>query len=149
MIPLPCPPWTGLGRRLESTVRKALFDFHQLEGVSRLAVAVSGGKDSLTLLFMLHAISGMGFPRYDLVALHAGGEYSCGASVGSPFLSDFCKQMGIKLVSQPVSKGKGQLECYSCSRRRRKLLFEMAKEEGCTTIAFGPHRDDNLDEPAS
>ena len=37
-----------------------------------------------------------------------------------------------------------KLECYSCSRERRRLLFEEAKAQGCTTIAFGHHRDDSI-----
>lgn len=143
MIPIPSPPWTGLGRRLESATRKACFDFQLLENVSRLGVAVSGGKDSLTMLFLLNAIRGKGIRNFDLVALHAYGDTSCGASVGNPFIIDICRQLDIPLVVQPMPPFKGKLECYSCSRRRRKLLFEMAKAEGCQTVAFGHHRDDN------
>jgi tRNA(Ile)-lysidine synthase TilS/MesJ len=143
MIPFPMPPWTGLGRKLESSTRKALYDFKMLDGVSRLGLALSGGKDSLTMLFLLHAISGRGFPPFQIVGFHVGGETSCGASVGNPFLIDFCRQMNIPLVTQEMPPFKGELECYSCSRRRRRLLFDMAKKEGCSTIAFGHHRDDN------
>jgi tRNA(Ile)-lysidine synthase TilS/MesJ len=143
MIPLPLPPWTGLGRRLESATRKAIYDFQLLENVPRLGIALSGGKDSLTMLFLLNAILGRGLPSIEIVGLHAGGETSCGASIGNPFLIDFCKQLKIPLVIRSMPPFKGDLECYSCSRRRRKLLFDMAKEEGCLTIAFGHHRDDN------
>jgi tRNA 2-thiocytidine biosynthesis protein TtcA len=143
MIPLPSPPWTGLGRRLESATRKAIYDFQLLDGVSRLGIALSGGKDSLTMLLFLHAVQGKGLPPIEIVGFHAGGDTSCGASIGNPFLIDFCKQLKIPLVIRPMPSFKGKLECYSCSRRRRKLLFDMAKEEGCQTIAFGHHRDDN------
>lgn len=143
MIPLPTPPWTGLGRRLESATRKALYDFDMLNGVSRLGIALSGGKDSLTMLFLLHAISGRGFPPFQIVGLHVGGETSCGASVGSPFLIDFCKQLNVPLIIQKAPSFKGELECYSCSRRRRALLFDMAKKADCRTIAFGHTQDDN------
>jgi tRNA 2-thiocytidine biosynthesis protein TtcA len=80
-IPLVQPPWTALGKRLESTIRKALFDYEMLKGVSKLAIALSGGKDSLSLLYFLKAISGRGFPELDLYAIHVGGEFSCGAGV--------------------------------------------------------------------
>ncbi len=143
MISVPSPPWTGLGRRLESAVRKALYDFKMLDRVDRLGVALSGGKDSLTMLLLLKAILGKGFPPIDLIALHVGGDISCGAGFGHPFLIDACKQMRIKLVSQPMPPFNEEIECYSCSRRRRKILFDMAREEGCPTIAFGHHRDDN------
>jgi tRNA(Ile)-lysidine synthase TilS/MesJ len=141
--PLPSPPWTGLGRRLESAVRKAIFDFHLLDGVPKLAVALSGGKDSLTMLFLLHAIAGRGFPPFEICALHVTGDYSCGASIGIAFLNDICQQFDIPLLTKATPPLSGPIDCYTCSRRRRSLLFAMAKEAGCTTIAFGHHQDDN------
>ena len=143
IIPPPRPPWKALGRTLESATRKAIFEFGLFDGVSKLGIALSGGKDSLTMLFMLKAIIGHGTPNIDLVGLHVEGSVSCGASVGNPFLVDFCKQLEVPLFTRNTGPIEGKLECYSCSRRRRKLLFDMAKEEGCTTIAFGHHRDDN------
>lgn len=143
MISVPSPPWTGLGRRLESATRKALYDFHLLDGVEHLGIALSGGKDSLTMLFLLNAIIGRGFPRIGLSCFHVDGGTSCGAGIGKPFIMDICRQMNIPLIIRPMPPFSGTLECYSCSRRRRKLLFDMANEEGCSTMAFGHHRDDN------
>ena len=71
--PLAVPPWTGLGKKLESTTRKALYDYKMLDGVIKIAIALSGGKDSLSLLFLLKAISGRGFPNLDLHAIHIHG----------------------------------------------------------------------------
>ncbi len=140
---IPTPPWSGIGRRIESATRKALYDFSLLDGVSSLGVAVSGGKDSLTLLLMLHAISGKGFPPFKLTALTVVGEHSCGPAIGNGFLRESCAQLGIPLIQTTVNIAAEQLDCYTCSRRRRKALFEMAKERGCDAIAFGHHRDDN------
>jgi len=137
------PPWTGLGKRLESTFRKALFDYKMLEGVNKLAVALSGGKDSLTLLFLLKAISGRGFPELDLHAIHVSGEFSCGAGVDIKYLTAVCDQLDIGFISRESTQKLETLECYSCSRERRRLLFDAAKELGIHTIAFGHHRDDN------
>jgi tRNA(Ile)-lysidine synthase TilS/MesJ len=72
-VPIDRPPWTALGKRLESTFRKALFYFEMLKDVSKIAIALSGGKDSLTLLFLLKAISGRGFPSLDIHAIHVSG----------------------------------------------------------------------------
>lgn len=138
----PSPPWTSLGKRLESTLRKALFDFEMLNETTKLAIALSGGKDSLTLLILLKAIIGRGFPALDLYAIHVSGEFSCGAGVDKNYLKEICQQLNIELIICESSQKLETLECYSCSRERRRLLFEAAKKVGANTIAFGHHRDD-------
>jgi tRNA 2-thiocytidine biosynthesis protein TtcA len=143
-LPVARPPWTGLGKRLESMCRKAIFEFSLLEGVSRIAVALSGGKDSLTLLFLLCAISGRGVPDLEIHAIHVGGEFSCGSGVSERFLQAICKEMGVNLIIRQSTQKLETLECYSCSRERRRLIFEAAKSVGATTIAFGHHRDDSI-----
>ena len=140
---LPRPPWTKLGRTLESAIRKALFDYKMVDGKNRLAIALSGGKDSLTLLFFLHAIQGRGFPPLDLYAINIGGEFSCGAGVDDAYLSGICSELGVTFIQRESTQKLETLSCYPCSRERRTLLFEAAKEVECDTIAFGHHRDDN------
>lgn len=142
-LPIAQPPWTKLGRRLESTVRKALYEYQMVEGVSKLGVALSGGKDSLTLLYMLKAISGRGFPELDLYAIHVDGEFSCGAGIQDNFLAMICNALSIPLLTRTSHQTRDSLECYSCSRERRRLIFEAAKEVGANTVAFGHHRDDH------
>jgi tRNA(Ile)-lysidine synthetase-like protein len=138
------PPWTGLGKRLESAFRKALYDFKMLEGVENVAVALSGGKDSLTLLFLLKAISGRGFPELNIHAIHVNGEFSCGSGVNVDYLRAICDQLSVPLIVRESTQKLETLECYSCSRERRTLIFEAAKEVNARTIAFGHHRDDNV-----
>jgi len=142
-IPHATPPWTGLGKRLESMIRKALFDFQLVEGAPKVAVALSGGKDSLTLLYMLKAISGRGFPPFEIYAVHVSGAFSCGAGISSSYLQGICDQLSVPLLTREADQKLEDLECYSCSRERRRLLFDAAKSVGATTIAFGHHRDDS------
>ena len=142
-LPIPKPPWNRRGKKLESIIRKALYEHQMLEGAERLAVALSGGKDSLTLLFMLKAILGRGFPHLDLFAIHVGGEFSCGASLHENFLRSICKQLDVPFITRTSTQKRETLECYTCSRERRSLIFEAAKNEGAHTIAFGHHRDDH------
>lgn len=137
------PPWTGLGKRLESTFRKALYDFKMLEETTKVAVALSGGKDSLTLLFLLKAISGKGFPELDIHAILVEGEFSCGAGVNVNYLKNVCEKLEVNFLTRQSTQKLEKLECYSCSRERRSLIFDAAKSVGATTIAFGHHRDDN------
>ena len=144
-LPIARPPWTGLGRRLESMCRKAMFEYDLLENhISDIAVALSGGKDSLSLLFLLHAIKGRGFPDFNIHAIHVGGEFSCGAGISQGYLKGICQELGVNYIEKISLQKRETLECYSCSRERRKLIFDAAKEVGATTIAFGHHRDDSI-----
>lgn len=142
-LPVATPPWTKLGKLIESKIRKSLFDFKLIDGTSKLAIALSGGKDSLTLLFMLKAILGRGFPDCELYAIHVSGAFSCGAGLNQDYLKHICESLGVTYLSRHADQSLDKLECYSCSRKRRSLIFEAAKEVGATTIAFGHHRDDN------
>lgn len=132
---------TKLSKKIESKVRKALYEFDLV--TPKIGVALSGGKDSITLLLMLKEISGRGFLPFELAALHVNGEFSCGGSVTSGFLEKLCADLEIPLVIKESKKTLDELECYSCSRERRRLLFDAAKEMNCQTIAFGHHQDDN------
>lgn len=143
-LPIAQPPWTCLGKRLESLCRKAVFDFNLFESI-KIMVALSGGKDSLTLLYLLKALSGRGFPVLDLQAVHVSGEFSCGASLGEVFLKPICQHLDIPLIIQPSKKKLGELHCYSCSRERRRLIFDAAKSQGFHVVAFGHHRDDSIE----
>lgn len=144
LIPLAKPPWTALGKELESCVRKAIFDFALIgPDTQKVAVALSGGKDSLSLLFLLHALRGRGFPLFDLCAIHVGGEFSCGAGIGESFLQKICEALGVPFILRESTQKLETLECYRCSRERRKLIFDAAKEVGATLVAFGHHRDDS------
>lgn len=143
-FPVARPPWTKLGRKLESMCRKALYDFELLKDVKKLAIALSGGKDSLSLLYLLKAISGRGFPELELYAIHVGGAFSCGAGVSEGFLKGICRELEVPFITCQSQQQRDKLECYSCSRERRSLIFEQAKKVGATTVAFGHHRDDSI-----
>ncbi len=143
-IPLAKPPWTALGKELESFVRKAIFDFELLDkDVQKVAIALSGGKDSLGLLFLLHGLRGRGFPLFEIHAIHVDGEFTCGAGIGGNFLMAICRELEVNLITRTSTQKREGLECYRCSRERRTLIFEAAKEVGATTVAFGHHRDDS------
>lgn len=142
-VPIATPPWNQRGKKIESIIRKALHEHAMLEGVDQLAIALSGGKDSLTLLFMLKAILGHGFPNLPLHAIHVSGEFSCGAGIETSFLKRICHSLHIPLHTCISKQKRETLACYSCSRERRRLIFECAKSNGIRTVAFGHHRDDH------
>lgn len=160
----PKAPWTQVGKKIESLTRKAVYDFDLLDpqicqqsqmgklksksqtapqDPVKVAVALSGGKDSLTLLLMLKELSGRGFPPLELFPIFVSGDYSCGAGITDSYLRGFCSDLGCSLEICETKQSLEGLECYSCSRKRRTLIFDKAKELGAEIIAFGHHRDDN------
>lgn len=141
-LTLPTHPFSTLGKKLESALRKAIYDFSMLEN-KEIAIALSGGKDSLTLLFLLHALSGKGFDNLKLHAIFIDGEFTCGASVFTKKLEKICDDLGVTFHRVFQEQTKEKLSCYPCSRKRRSLLFEKAKSLNIETIAFGHHRDDD------
>jgi tRNA(Ile)-lysidine synthase TilS/MesJ len=145
-IIIPSPPWKKGGKLLEKSVRKALYDFHLIDDATAIAVALSGGKDSLTLLFMLNHILGRGFVKKNLYAIHVEGPFSCGASVDKNYLHNICKQLNVTFIPLELDKNikLENLNCYTCSRLRRTLIFKKAKELNISHVAFGHHQDDNI-----
>ncbi|SCA58334.1 Uncharacterized protein AB751O23_AA_00030 [Chlamydiales bacterium SCGC AB-751-O23] len=140
-LPIAQKPWNNKAKKLESACRKALYDFDMLKGHDKIAIALSGGKDSLSLLFLLSEIRGRGFKNFELYAIHITGEFSCGAGISVPLLAAICNRLNVPFIVKEQKK-REKLECYSCSRDRRTLLFEAAKEKDVHCIAFGHHRDD-------
>lgn len=145
IAPIATPPWTKLGKKIESMVRKALHEFDLISGQKKIGIALSGGKDSLTLLYLLKSISGKGFEPFEIVCFHVGGEYSCGAKISETFLQGVCDQLGVKLIVLQSTQKLETLSCYRCSRERRSLIFSAAKQEGIHVVAFGHHRDDSIE----
>ena len=144
-IPIVKHPFSKIGKKIESAVRKASLEFLLLDE-DKVAVALSGGKDSLTLLYMLKALSGRGFRKFQIFAIFVESEFSCGAGVSKTYLKEICDSLDVKFISLNFSKKDlwktKKFDCYICSRIRRKLIFEKAKELNIKTIAFGHHRDD-------
>lgn len=140
--PIASPPWTGIGKKIESAIRKAILTHELLQDVHSLGIALSGGKDSLTLLFHLHSLRGRGFPFFQITAFHVSGRFSCGAQMDAWYLQAICKKLEIPLVILDTNQELPNLSCYSCSRKRRKLLFDACRERGIQFLAFGHHKDD-------
>jgi tRNA 2-thiocytidine biosynthesis protein TtcA len=134
-------------------IARACKEFGLLAEGDRVAVAVSGGKDSRALLDLLLHYRGCVPFSYELVALHIVGtvadfpdrsaEYSRRSL--RPDLEPWFRELGVAyhfaalelLPEEPLP-----LDCFRCSRNRRKALFNAAVELGCNKLAFGHHADD-------
>ncbi|MEW5894252.1 MAG: ATP-binding protein [Candidatus Omnitrophota bacterium] len=121
----------------------AICAYDMIRDGDRIAVAVSGGKDSMAVLEMLKYRQRFSPVKYDLVAIWVDLDIP-----GFPKqeLTDFLAASGIEFyVEKADITGGGKWEdvnCYYCAQLRRKLLFQFADREGCRKIAFGHHLDD-------
>ncbi len=135
---------------LNKTITRAVKRYHVLEDRDRILVAVSGGKDSLTLLDLLHRRRRTAAEKYTLIAAHVQSDYSCGLAVPEPWIEAYCHELGVPYVSRPI-KVADELEqmdrsrCFRCAWERRKALFALADELGCNKLAFGHHADDYVE----
>lgn len=139
-----------LRKRLVQQAREAIDTYGMAKPGERWLVCLSGGKDSYTLLAVLHELKWRGLLPVDLLA--------CNLDQGQPgfpatVLPEFLTRMGVEhrieyqdTYSVVIDKIKpGGTMCSLCSRLRRGNLYRIAREEGCSTVVLGHHRDDILE----
>jgi tRNA 2-thiocytidine biosynthesis protein TtcA len=125
-------------------VARACKEFDLLAEGDRVAVAVSGGKDSRVLLDLLLRYGERVPFSYDLVALHVVGT-SAGFPDLRPELDPWFRELGVAYHFAPLELPPEEplpLDCHRCTWNRRKVLFTAAVELGCNKLAFGHHADD-------
>ena len=139
-----------LRKRIIRNVREAVEQYGMIERDARWLVCLSGGKDSYTLLAVLYELKWRGLLPVDILA--------CNLDQGQPgfpatVLPEFLKRMGVphrieyqdtySIVTDKVPAGRTY--CALCSRLRRGNLYRIAREEGCSAVVLGHHRDDILE----
>ncbi len=136
-----------LEKKLLRATAEAITDFALVEAGDRIMVAVSGGKDSYTLLHLLARLRERAPIDFDLVAVNLDqGQPGYPAHVVKAHLEStglpyrMLAEDTYSVVRRLVPEGK--TTCPVCSRLRRGVLYTAAAEMGCTKIALGHHRDD-------
>ena len=136
-------------KRMLSFVRRAVDDYGMIEEGDRVAVGVSGGKDSLTLLSTLAAMKSFYPKRYDVVAITVDMGFE-----NSDFseIAEFCKRIKVpyKIVKTEIAKiifdiRKESNPCSLCAKMRRGSLHAAAQEMNCNKVALGHHYDDAIE----
>jgi len=128
---------------ISKRVGKATTDYNMLSEGDKIAVAVSGGKDSLTLLKVLLDRQKFVPIKYGILAVHIDLGYP--RSIAKT-LEKYFKKIGVKYHIEKVDVLKKtkpeEINCFWCSWNRRKALFEVANRYGCQKVALGHHKDD-------
>ena len=139
-----------LRKRLIRQAREAIETYGMIKPGAKWLVCLSGGKDSYTLLALLYELKWRGLLPVDLLA--------CNLDQGQPgfpsgTLPEFLQRMAVphrieyqdtySIVKSKIPTGKTY--CSMCSRLRRGILYRIAREEGCSSIVLGHHRDDILE----
>ncbi len=129
-------------------MRKAIQEFDLIQDGDRIAVGVSGGKDSLVLLrglFLLKRFIGI---EYDIVAITLDPRFG-GTDGDYSAVDEMCREMGIeyKLIRTHIGEivfdvRQESNPCSLCARMRRGALHDAAKEAGCNKIALGHNYED-------
>ena len=110
----------------------------------RIAVAVSGGKDSLGLLRLLQAYRRSAGVRFELAAIHVLGD-ATGVIALHPPLGEWLAAEDVPyrvVLPALAADDEPPLTCQRCTWLRRKALFQAADALGCNVVAFAHHADD-------
>ncbi len=142
--------FTKLRKRIIRQVRDAIDDFSMAKRGDKWLVCMSGGKDSYTLLAALTELKWRGMLAVELLACNLDqGQPGFPATVLPEFLTgmqvphriEYQDTYSIVINKVPA----GRTMCALCSRLRRGHLYRIAREEGCSAIVLGHHRDDILE----
>ena len=136
-------------KRMLSYIRKAIDDYSMIEDGDKIAVGLSGGKDSITLLMGLKALQRFYDKKFDLIAISVNPGFDF---FNSEFLQATCKRIGVQYVEEKThikeivfDIRKEKNPCSLCANLRRGILNSVAIREGCNKIALGHNEDDVLE----
>jgi len=134
------------GKKLMRLVGKAIADYKMIKNGDRILLGLSGGKDSLALLMILHHLSTYAPVKFDLAAATVDPEID---GFNPESLKDFLKSLGIPyfyqqqdIQTQAQSSMDGDSFCSFCSRMKRGILYSTARKEGYNVLALAQHLDD-------
>ena len=138
-----------VAKEIKRLMGKAIHNHEMIRDGDHVMVAVSGGKDSVALLWLLSERIKRIPIEYRITAVHVDPGFGANSAgqMESFFLGNGFEHRVIKSDIGPRAHGPENREnpCFLCSRLRRKLLFELAAEIGCNRIAFGHHKDDLIE----
>ena len=129
-----------------SFVRKAIDDYHMIEEGDKIAIGISGGKDSLTLLYALHGLKRFYPKKFEVHAVTVDLGFN---NVKFEKIQELCDELQVPytIVKTDIAKvifedRKEDNPCSLCAKMRKGALNDAMKELGCNKIAYAHHKDD-------
>jgi tRNA(Ile)-lysidine synthase TilS/MesJ len=136
-------------QQLLSYTRKAVDDYQMIEEGDHIAVGISGGKDSLTLLYALHGLKRFYPKKFELSAITVNLGYE---KFDTAPLRALCEELGVpyKVVDTDIAhilfeERKESNPCSLCAKMRKGALNDAVKEMGCNKVAYAHHKDDIIE----
>jgi len=136
-------------KALNRAAGKAMHRYNMISEGDRIAVGLSGGKDSLAMMWILKERQRRIQVNYELFAVYIDPGFKGGFSRQ---LEKYCRKTGFNLRIDLTDHGvlahsieNRENPCFLCSRMRRKRLFEIAEELGCNKLALGHNKDDIIE----
>ncbi|MDY5987587.1 tRNA lysidine(34) synthetase [Sporofaciens sp. SGI.106] len=136
-------------QQLLSYTRKAVDEYQMIQEGDHIAVGVSGGKDSLTLLYAMHGLKRFYPKKFELSAITVDLGYSeCDFTP----VQKLCKELEIpyRIVKTDIAhilfeERKEPNPCSLCAKMRKGALNQAVKEMGCNKVAYAHHKDDIIE----
>ncbi len=139
----------GFNKTLWNPIGKAMHKYNMIEPGDRIAVGVSGGKDSLTTINALVRIKKIVNFDFDIIPIHI--HPSTDSSKYNK-TEEYCKKMGLELqvfetdlANLLFEEKKAKNPCFLCGRIRRGMLYGIMKEQNINKLALGHHKDDIIE----
>ena len=136
-------------QQLLSYTRKAVDEYQMIEDGDHIAVGISGGKDSLTLLYALHGLKRFYPKKFELSAITVNLGYE---KFDVAPLRALCEELGVpyKVVDTDIAhilfeERKESNPCSLCAKMRKGALNDAVKEMGCNKVAYAHHKDDIIE----
>lgn len=136
-------------QKLFSLTRQAIDDYQMIEEGDRIAIGISGGKDSLTLLYAMHGLQKFYPKRFELEAVTVDLGYP---GFDLEPIRQLCQKLQVPYNVIPTQIGKIVFEerqesnpCALCAKLRKGAFNDRIKELGCNKVAYAHHKDDMVE----
>lgn len=133
-------------QQLYSFVRKAIDDYHMIEENDKIAVGISGGKDSLTLLYALSGLRRFYPKKFDIHAVTVDLGFD---NLKLDKIESLCQELDVEYtivktdIAQIIFEDRKESNpCSLCAKMRKGALNEAIKQVGCNKVAYAHHKDD-------